>query len=942
MSRFAAICVILIGGYLLLVPGSNFRAADPPAGGMAKVKLAWTFEEAYQELKLNRRNQYLQYVALQLATNENEKKQVVEFLDRALLGDRSMRRLRGISTNTNPFSLIDDSTALQENMQFDAMSGGAFTPRELLQKLAKNVNRFGGDDEAVPVKKEDKAEAQVPVAAKPPVAVSELTGISLKSAPWEKLLGDHKPKVSVLSRCVPHDNYFVEFRSISKLLEVVELADRWGSHFYEQAYHDAFRRDSVHRLQRQLGIAEEVQGRSFAQLPVREIALTGSDLLIRDGSDVTLLLLVEDAAALRTWMRESLATVRKGRKVVQEKTGTYQGIGYLEASSPDLSLSVVIAEPQPGLHLRSNSLAAMQRVIDTIVGKGLDGKPVASLGDSAEFQYLRNSMPLGAKEEDGLAYVSEAFVKKLLSPRLKLISARRVRCLNHLKLIQNGAALYQTQYGRKAKSLAELEAGNCVPGKFVEGLLKCADEGTYSLQPDGMTAICTKHGTSHFLCPCCESPLKEVSAAEAEEIKPHLVDQTPITDFLGPIALRMQATNEQFRLEAFLPQSPENRSFAMLSQFVGAADEPLDALPVPADNMLSFAVKVDKDKLLGMLPPDQKLWTFETPSKPHDTIIRKFLREGIGNQIGVYYSDSVPAFDVNVMQIIGENVRKAVNGFRGRSDDLTMTAFMASILNTSVHVAIPVKDAAVVDRFMAALDKPLSAEALRGGRIISDYEPQKSYFKLKHPKLTDFRGGSLTMGPMKLRLFWGRIGNVLYIGNREETLAEIADVVAKQATDIEAKRAPQKRTAAHALLRIQANHWQKVLPSIQFGWADNARHACFLNLSNSSYVARALQASGKRPTDADFNQQLQAYTDLLQGTHAYCPGGGHYRVSTDGFHCECSVHGQHTEPTQESAPRAESSSGKLLQELKGLTVAVTIEKPGIRAILTVERNPPKN
>ena len=111
-----------------------------------------------------------------------------------------------------------------------------------------------------------------------------------------------------------------------------------------------------------------------------------------------------------------------------------------------------------------------------ILGKTGDGKPVRRLGETTEYKYIRTLMPLGAKEEDGMIYLSDPFIRRIVGPELKLTSQRRMLCYNHLRMIGHGAMLFQTQTGRAPQSLEDLAAG-CAPGLFGQGKYRCPDGG---------------------------------------------------------------------------------------------------------------------------------------------------------------------------------------------------------------------------------------------------------------------------------------------------------------------------------------------------------------------------------------------------------------------------------------------------------------------------------
>ena len=206
-------------------------------------------------------------------------------------------------------------------------------------------------------------------------------------------------------------------------------------------------------------------------------------------------------------------------------------------------MHVFAANPAPGLHLRSNSLPAFQRVIEAIQGRTPRGQTVQRLGESAEFAYIRTLMPRGATEEDGFIYLSDPFIRRLMSPQLKLTERRRVLCYNHLRMIGHAALLYRTETGARPTSLAALTEAQCAPGTFGEAALACPDGGQYSLAADGLTGVCSHHGNAQALTPCLEIPVTQVSGVEADEYKAFLEEYNQYwRTFFDPIALRLQIT----------------------------------------------------------------------------------------------------------------------------------------------------------------------------------------------------------------------------------------------------------------------------------------------------------------------------------------------------------------------------------------------------------------
>ena len=215
--------------------------------------------------------------------------------------------------------------------------------------------------------------ASTPSAAANPrrntVKLADLHGPTVESHPWGKMLaaqtlGGKKPEVSPLSLCVPEDQYFVEFRSLGKLLEASELGDLWGDHFFTQAAKSAQSQRAGERVKAQLAMQTDPLARPFYDLVVSEVALTGSDLYFREGTDVTLLFAVKQPEVFKLRMDGFLEAAAKSRPDAVRSTGKILGIDYVAVSTPDRAISAWSAYPRPNLHVRSNSKAALAHHCD--------------------------------------------------------------------------------------------------------------------------------------------------------------------------------------------------------------------------------------------------------------------------------------------------------------------------------------------------------------------------------------------------------------------------------------------------------------------------------------------------------------------------------------------------------------------------------------------------
>ncbi len=355
--RLALLAMLGCMPALALAPDAPKADKFPP-----RTRQAWTRGEALEQLKLYPNDPYLQYVAFQLGRREDRLDGTVAEVERIASVNRR--------DQVDLFSVVTGALAVQESLQLDRMR-------------VPPSNR--------------------PNAAPPPrreiIDIAKLHGPTIKSHPWKEMLGDTKPDISPLSRMVPEDFYFVEFRSLNKMLEVLDAGDLWSLHLFNQAKRDARTQQIGERLRKQLVIKTNRLLRPFYDTIVEEVALTGSDLFVAEGSDVTLLFRAKQADVLKKRMDGFLDDALKTRPDVKRSEGEYLGVRYVHLSTPERDIHVFSAYPEQGLHVRSNSKAGLRRVLEAIKGQTLDGKPVHRLGDSTEFAYIRTLMP--ARGEGG-------------------------------------------------------------------------------------------------------------------------------------------------------------------------------------------------------------------------------------------------------------------------------------------------------------------------------------------------------------------------------------------------------------------------------------------------------------------------------------------------------------------------------------------------------------
>jgi hypothetical protein len=320
--------------FIVLPEAPRLPTQEKPPGKvkrktLGKTPQAWTLKEALAQLEMHPRDPYLQYVTLQLARREKRLDEIAKKVDELLFGSSGLPGLPlpDRRNRVDLFSLFTGALAVQESLQLDTMRGGQ-RPQEGL---------------APGEKPDPKKEAERAKRRKEVVAVSSLKGPAVKSHPWETLLAGKQPDVSPLSRCVPADFYLAEFRSLNKLLDSLEVSALWEKYLLTQGGQEARAQQVGERLRRQLAVQTSDALRPFYDLVVEEVAVTGSDLFLREGSDVTLLFRFKQPQVFKARMDGFLESAAKGHADARRQSGKIGGVEYVHLSTPDRSVNVFAA-----------------------------------------------------------------------------------------------------------------------------------------------------------------------------------------------------------------------------------------------------------------------------------------------------------------------------------------------------------------------------------------------------------------------------------------------------------------------------------------------------------------------------------------------------------------------------------------------------------------------
>ena len=330
-----------------------------------------------------------------------------------------------------------------------------------------------------------------------PVAISSIEGITIASFDWAPLLTANKPALDPLASAIPADQHAVFFPSFDALMAFCDETTDAGLPIFRGVGERSEDGRIVERYERQLCLQPGIISRLLGPKFVKSVAITGSDPYFPLGSDIAVLFQGTDEAGLRD-LRSLLATQITAATSLgaASKPGEIDGITYSAQVSEDRAVCSYLCVIGQAVVV-TNSPAQIQRLAAVRSGKA---PAIATL---PEYQFFRSRYPLDAQGQTGLAFVSDAAIRRWCSAQWRIGASRRLRAA---AIMADVAAAH----------MDELVAG--VKGSHpVESDTPMRTIGTLTIGPGGPRS--SVYGSPAFMTPIAELGITEVAADEASGYK---------------------------------------------------------------------------------------------------------------------------------------------------------------------------------------------------------------------------------------------------------------------------------------------------------------------------------------------------------------------------------------------------------------------------------------
>ncbi|QDV41001.1 hypothetical protein Enr13x_08390 [Stieleria neptunia] len=384
------------------------------------------------------------------------------------------------------------------------------------------------------------------------IDVDSLSGVKVKSHPFEKMLDGQTGGSLEIARCVPPDRFFVYVGKPESISALLDTGAPFIASIGTTLTGNCLQYNLQSRYLARLGMTRDWVDAVLTSGLTSEMALFAPDLFFIDGTDVTIVARLRQPQLLRKLLA-LLGASDLGTESILELPTQSGDPAYL-ALRDDLLFA-------------STHRGELQQAIDLHAQHGAD-----SLGASAEFRYMLTQLPVN--EETRLyAYLSDPFVRRLVGPRVKIGQRRRVIAKAKMEALTAQVLLARLDGHAKPDSLSELVASGHLPqGWQHDNMLVGANGLVRSEHYDSLPRMRTLP----------DVPLDNVTPAEAEAYRAYVENYSRYwRRFFDPIAIRLdEVGSDQLELSTFILPLVDNSIYNGLQMFMAHQDDQT-ALRVP-------------------------------------------------------------------------------------------------------------------------------------------------------------------------------------------------------------------------------------------------------------------------------------------------------------------------------------------------------------------------
>lgn len=383
------------------------------------------------------------------------------------------RRARGRGRTTNAFSVLGGRAAVQETLQ--------------LQDIT--------------VTSASDADATVDVA--------RIAGVAVPSHPFGDMLGGQAGGHLALADYVPTDRFMLYVAKPSAILPLLDDGAQFASVAGAGATGNRIDYGLLERYLQKFGMTRNWLETILQSGLISDCVLTTPDLYFIDGTEITLVARLTKPQMVKRTLG-LLGLKELGEEPTRLKTTLVDGSAW--ALRGDLLC----------ISTHTEELNRVLRLIDT--------QGAGSLGQSEEFRYMLTQVPV-TDETRLLTYFSDAFIRRLVGPRVKIGQYRRIQAKAAMERIVSGMLKARLDGVAPQASIETLANLGYVDAQFANSEFEFTAERSVKSSTFGLLS------DMHSLH---DLPLEKVTTKERDAYKQYVDNYSRFwRQFFDPIAIRL-------------------------------------------------------------------------------------------------------------------------------------------------------------------------------------------------------------------------------------------------------------------------------------------------------------------------------------------------------------------------------------------------------------------
>ena len=498
------------------------------------------------------------------------------------------------------------------------------------------------------------------------IAIDSIDGVRVESHPFDRMLEDSHQAVSdiALANYVPDDRFFAWFRNIDAFRKVLDSGADQFMRFESSLSAKSVDYNLADRYMRRLGISGSTLDRLLALNAIEDFAIVAPDLFFIDGTDVAIIANLTSLPMTRMVL-ELLGLEMPSAGIVSKRTST---------DGDDVFWTIL-----GDVLLLATSESEINRML-TVPTRRDKG----SLGNSSEFLYMQQQLSIGA-DTQAYFYFSDPFIRRLVSPAVKIAQLRRIEARAEMELLVAGAMLYRLDGHRNVPSKQQLIDRGYAP-RFLE-------DRDYTISED-MIVSSAVYGTIANPQPLEPDSVTHVSQRERSAYSDFVSNYTSYwRQFFDPIAVRLDDVgNGNYEMQSFVLPLLDSRVYrevtdALVTEKTGQDLAIPSVTPVPS-MMLSMNVNDDLRVSLSQGLADMLV---------EYTSVDPEIFDSIGSGLHLAVQDSTPIVALGGGDVWGAVSREMLNleGFD------SFLPFLASIATQPSTIMIELAEPDKVHEFLS-------------------------------------------------------------------------------------------------------------------------------------------------------------------------------------------------------------------------------------------------